>query len=273
MNKAKKKISESLKLIDLAIELRDARIPSSSANPDIESILKDKLRIILLNKKDFADQDKTLKWIEFMALKGVNVDAISCMDNADIVRVKSQISKICKKRRQEIKAKLGIEKTIRLIVIGIPNVGKSTLINRLSGEKKTKTEDKPGITRGNQWIRIDNFTEILDTPGILWPNLGDQATALHLAYTGSIKQDTLDSVYIANKFLEEIMSLYPDVVIRRYGLDGTNTDTEALLGKICIRLGLLKPGGLPDLETVSIRLMRDFQTGKLGRITLETPLI
>lgn len=273
MNKARRLISESLRLIDLAIELRDARIPSSSANPDVDSMLKDKMRIVLLTKKDFADQNKTFKWIEFMSLKDVNVDAISCMDNADISRVKSLISKICHKRRQEIKAKLGIEKTMRLIVLGIPNVGKSTFINRLTGEKKTKTEDKPGVTRGNQWIRIDNFTEVLDTPGILWPNLGNKETALHLAYTGSIKQDTLDSGFLANRFLEELMRLYPDAVKKRYGLDEINTDTEELLGRICVRLGLLRPGGLPDIEKGSIRLLRDFQTGKLGRITLETPLI
>lgn len=271
MNKAKKKISESLKLIDLAIELRDARIPLSSANPDVESMLKDKVRIVLLTKKDFADQGKTLKWLELISSKSVNVDALSCLDNADISRVESLISKICQKRRQEIKVRLGIEKTIRLIVLGIPNVGKSTFINRLTGEKKTKTEDKPGVTRGNQWIRIDNFTEVLDTPGILWPKLGDEATSLHLAYTGSIKQDTLDAVFIANKFLEEIIQLYPDALKQRYGLNETTGDTEELLEKISIRLGLLKLGRVADLEKGAIRLLRDFQTGKLGRITLEVP--
>ena len=271
MNKAKKKIYESLKLIDLAIELRDARIPFSSANPDIESMLKDKMRILLFNKRDFADQGKTLKWLELMSSKSANSDALSCMDNADILRVKSLISKICQKRRQEIKVKLGIEKTMRLIVLGIPNVGKSTFINRLTGEKKTKTEDKPGVTRGNQWIRIDNFTEVLDTPGILWPKLGDEVTSLHLAYTGSIKQDTLDSVFIANKFLEEIMQLYPNFIMNRYGLNETTVDTQELLDKISIRMGFLQPGGSADLEKGAIRLLRDFQTGKLGRITLETP--
>ncbi len=272
MNKAKRKIAESLRLIDLAIELRDARIPSSSANPDIESMLKDKLRIVLFNKKDFADQGKTFKWIEFMSLKGIKADTLSCIDNTDVIRVKSLISNICQKRREEVRAKRGIEKTMRLIVLGIPNVGKSTFINRLTGGKKTKTEDKPGVTRGNQWIKIDKYTEVLDTPGILWPNLGDKVTALHLAYTGSIKQDTLDSVFIAKKFLEDVQKLYPDVVIQRYGLNETITDTEELLDKICIRLGLLKPGGYADLEKGAIRLMRDYQTGKLGRITLEMPL-
>jgi len=257
--------------MDLAIELRDARIPSSSANPDVESMLKDKLRVVLFTKKDFADQGQTLKWLELMSSKFVNADALSCLDNADVLRVKTLISRICQKRRQEIKLKSGIEKTMRLIILGIPNVGKSTFINRLTGEKKTKTEDKPGVTRGNQWIRIDNFTEVLDTPGILWPNLGDKVTALHLAYTGSIKQDTLDSVFIANKFLEEIIQLYPDAIKQRYGINETTGDTEELLSKICIRMGLLIPGGTADLEKGAVRLMRDFQTGKLGRITLEIP--
>jgi len=271
MNKAKRKITETLRLIDLAIDLRDARIPLSSANPDVESILKDKLRIVLFNKKDFADQSKTLKWLEFMSLKGVKADVLSCMDDADILRIKSLISNICQKRRKKIKARMGIEKTMRLIVLGIPNVGKSTLINRLIGGKKTKAEDKPGVTKGNQWIKMDNYAEILDTPGILWPNHGNNKTALHLAYTGSIKLDILDSVFIANKFLEEISMLYPDAVMQRYELNEMITNTEELLGKICIRLGFLKSGGFADLEKGAIKLLRDFQTGKLGRITLETP--
>jgi len=271
MSKAKRKIAESLKLIDLAIELRDARIPLSSANPQVESMLKNKLRIVLFNKTDFADHNKTLKWLEHMSLQGVKADVVSCKDNADIIRLRLLVSSVCQKRREEIRAKSGIEKTMRLMVLGIPNVGKSTLINRLVGEKKTKIEDKPGVTRGNQWIKIDNYTEILDTPGILWPNLGNRTTALNLTYIGSIKHELTDPVSVATSFLEEISKLYPDSVMKRYGLTEMTLDMEELLKKICIRSGLLKQGGVADLEKGAIRLMRDFQTGKLGRITLEMP--
>jgi len=272
MNKAKKKILESLKLIDLAIELRDARIPESSRNPDFDDLLKEKERLIFFTKKDYADPNKTKIWIKHMAKSGIIAQDLNCTEYSDITKAKTLVQNLCRKKRDEVRAKKGIEKTMRLIVLGIPNVGKSTFINKLAGSKKTKTEDRPGVTRGNQWIKIDNYTEILDTPGILWPNLGDEKTSLNLAYTGSIKHDVLNTDFVAKRFVKDILKIYPEKLFSRYDIDEAILDEEEILDQICRRLGLLKQHGELDKETAYIRILRDFQTGRLGKITLETPV-
>jgi len=271
MNKAKKLLLDNLKIVDMAVEIRDARVPTSSTNPDIRSMIKDKLNIVLLNKKDYADQAITAKWLTSLSAEEVYADAISCMAKPDIIRVKKTILKLCEMRRREIKSKKGIEKTIRLMVMGIPNVGKSTFINRLTGENKTKTEDKPGVTKGNQWIRIDKYTEVLDTPGILWPKSDNDKVTLRLAYIGSIKHSAQNASHIAYNLIDDIKELYPDALSQRYGLSDIHIDSTKALEQICFRMGCIRTGNTADTETGAIRFLREFQTGKLGKMTFERP--
>jgi ribosome biogenesis GTPase A len=271
MAKAKKLISESVKLVDMVIEVLDARIPASSINPEFDAYFSDKLRVVVLNKNDHADPEISQKWAENFRIKGLDVHLINSLSSSDIKRLKKSILALSEKKRNSIKQKKGINKVIRTMVVGIPNVGKSTLINSLSGAAKAKVGNKPGVTQGKQWVKVHNYLELLDTPGLLWPKLDDKTTALHLAYTGCIKEEILDLEEIARHFLDEMTQAYPDAILNRFGIDPNLKSGFALLDDICEKRGWIKSGGLPDRKRGAKQLLDEYRSGKLGRITLESP--
>lgn len=269
MAKAKKLILENLKLVDMVLEIRDARIPLSSGNPDFENLLDEKIRIIVLNKADLANPYATTGWVRWFESKGLKAIPINSLDPGDASKLRKVILKIAEDNVKAILKKKGIHKTMRVMVIGIPNAGKSTLINSIVGGKKTKTGNKPGVTKGKQWIRVGRHMDLLDTPGLLWPKIKNQAVALHLAYTKTIKEEILDSEEIAHHFLEEIKSHYPNIIRERYGVETSEEKGYKILENICLEKGWIKSGGIPDTERGARHILDDFQMGRLGKITLE----
>lgn len=268
---AKRLINENLKLVDMVVELLDARIPDSSTNPDFQVLFNNKIRVVVLNKSDFADPEKTKVWMKYYENQGIKTLTLNSLDRKDVQRVKKAIFELADEKRQEIKLRKGINKTIRAMVVGIPNVGKSTLINSISGTAKAKTGDRPGVTKGKQWVKITPYFELLDTPGLLWPRLDDEKIGLHLSYTGSIKEEILDLDEIAYLFLEEMATAYPKYLIDRYHLDNLELKGHELLDAIAINRGWLKLGGIPDTQRASKQVLDEFQSGTLGRTTLELP--
>ena len=272
MSKARRIIKENIRLVDLVIELRDARIPRSSANPEFELLSRNKERMILLNKKDLADPAKTQEWIDYFKTQGVRGQALNCLNASDIRELKKTIIQTAGQKQKAVKERKGIRKAIRIMVVGIPNVGKSTLINRLAGGAKARTEDRPGVTRGKQWVKIHPFIDLLDTPGLLWPKSDDQNAMLNLAFIGSIRDEIIDLVELANTFLDTIMDRYPGPVAARYKLENIEgMKGYQLLEVICKNQGWIRTGGIPDLERGAKQLLNDFRSGRLGGITLETP--
>lgn len=271
MAKAKRLISESLKLVDIVLEIRDARIPLSSANPDFDDLFTNKTRIVFLNKRDLADSSITGDWVDWFSEQGIKAVPINSLDPQDTNNAKEIILKTAKEFHQEILKRKGIRKTIRGMVIGIPNVGKSAFINGVAGVKKAKTGNKPGVTRDKQWIKVTHYVELLDTPGLLWPKLDQKEVSLNLAYTHTIKEEILDKEEIAHYFLEKAKVEFPEAIIARYGeLDMELKGYEILEG-ICIQKGWVQAGGVPDLKRGSSHVLDDFQQGRLGRLTLEKP--
>lgn len=279
MLKTKKQIIEDIKLIDIVIEILDARIPVSSKNPDLQKIINNKKRIVLLNKADLADDIETRKWIG--QYKNNNVIAISCDANLGkgTKEILKAIENIMQEEMQKAADKGRIKKNIRVIILGIPNVGKSSLINRLCGKKTATVGNKPGVTKQKQWVRIANNIELLDTPGVLWPKFEDENVALNLSYTGSIKDEILQTIDIAFKLLIFLYNNYPQRLIERYKIETDeleNIDKEdnneeiydimKLIGK---KRGAVKSGGEIDDEKTANIILNDFRSGKLGKITLE----
>lgn len=271
MARAKKLISENLKLVDMVIELVDARIPQSSTNPDFQELFQNKIRVVLLNKNDYADPFKTAEWLEHFKSQDVTALPINALNKDDINKVKRTLFDLAEKKRSEIKARKGINKTIRAMVVGIPNVGKSTLINSISRSAKARTGNKPGVTKAKQWVKVSPFFEMLDTPGLLWPRLDDERTGLHLSYTGSIKEEILDIEEIAHYFVEEMTALYPNLLKERYQVDILDKKGYEILEDISIKRGWLKSGGIADTGRGAKQILDEYQTGKIGRTTLELP--
>jgi len=271
MVKAKRLIKENLKLVDMVLEIRDARIPVSSANPDFEDMLCGKIRIVVLNKADLAELSATDAWVKWFESYGIKAIPVNSLDPADSESMRKVILKIAEDKSKEVFNKKGIHKIVRGMVIGVPNVGKSSLINSIAKGKKAKTGNKPGITKAKQWIKISSHMELLDTPGLLWPKISDQNIALHLAYTRTIKEEILDSEEIAHHFLEEIKKIRPNVISERYGVEVSGKKGYEILEDICYKRGWIKSGGVPDIERGAGHILDDFQTGKMGRITLEWP--
>lgn len=258
-------------MVDMVIEILDARIPYSSTNPDLQRIMSDKYRLIVLNKSDFADPDKNREWIAWYKEKGINGISINSLNQADVNRVKKEVLDLSQEKRKLIKQKKGINKTMRIMVAGIPNVGKSTFINSFLGRRKAKTGDKPGVTKEKQWVGINPYLELLDTPGLLWPKLDDDETTLHLSYTGSIKEEVLNLEEIAHYFIEEIRLLCPSALQQRYGISDIEGRGYEVLERICIKRGWLRSGASPDTQRGAKQVLDEFKSGKLGRITLELP--
>lgn len=270
MTKARRMMQENIKLIDLVIELVDARIPISSRNPDIDELGKGKSRIILLNKSDLADPVWNKKWVEYFAAKGIGVLEINSRTGMGIKSIQGLVQEVCKEKIERDRKRGIVNRPVRAMVVGIPNVGKSTFINSFAGKACAKTGNKPGVTKGKQWIRLNKGLELLDTPGILWPKFEDQQVGLHLAMIGSINDEILNVEELALSVIDYLTAEYPGTLEKRFGFEGV-TDRVEILGEIARVRGCLKKGNELDYEKAARLLMDDFRSGKLGRITLEKP--
>ena len=270
MTKAKRQMQEDLKLIDLIIELVDARIPLSSRNPDIDELGKNKARLILLNKSDLADERYNEQWSAYFQKKGFYVVKVNAKSGAVLKSIQGVIQEACKAKIERDRRRGIKNRPIRAMVVGIPNVGKSTFINSYAGKACAKTGNKPGVTKGKQWIRLNKTLELLDTPGILWPKFEDQQVGLHLAMIGSINDEILNVEELALSVIDYLTAEYPGTLEKRFGFEGM-TDRVEILGEIARVRGCLKKGNELDYEKAARLLMDDFRSGKLGRITLEKP--
>lgn len=269
MTKAKRQMQEDIKLIDLVIELVDARIPLSSRNPDIDELGKNKYRLILMNKADLADKEQTKKWAEYFKAKGFFVVSLDARTKNSMKSITDIVMEACKEKIERDR-KRGIKnRPVRAMVVGIPNVGKSTFINSYAGKACAKTGNKPGVTKGKQWIRLNKNVELLDTPGILWPKFEDQMVGLRLALIGSIKDEILNIDELAMELIKYLRVNYPGIINERYEVDESKELTDIILDIAKNRNCLLK-GGEPDYSKAASLVIDDFRSGKMGNITLET---
>lgn len=270
MTKAKRMMQENIKLIDLIIELVDARIPMSSRNPDIDELGKGKARIILLNKSDLADARLNQEWESFFKEKGYFVQPLNAKTGAGIKNIQALVQESCKEKIERDRKRGIINRPVRAMVVGIPNVGKSTFINSFAGKACAKTGNKPGVTKGKQWIRLNKNLELLDTPGILWPKFEDQKIGERLALIGSINDEILHADELAVALIRNLKNSYLDLLEKRYNIT-IDEDAYDTLKKIAIARKCLQKGELPDVDRASSMLLEDFRSGKLGRITIERP--
>lgn len=268
MTKAKRQMQEDIKLIDLVIELVDARVPLSSRNPDIDDLGKNKARLILLNKSDLADDAQNEKWIEYFKAKGYHALKINSKNKSGIKEINNVVNEACKEKIERDR-KRGIKnRPVRAMVVGIPNVGKSTFINAYARRNCAKTGNKPGVTKGKQWIKLSKTLELLDTPGILWPKFEDQAIGLKLALIGSINDNILDVSDMAYEFVKILNNSYENAIPNRFGVEKNDDPLKMLEGIAEVRGCKLK-GNVLDLEKASSILLEEFRSGKLGKITLD----
>lgn len=270
MTKAKRQMQEDIKLIDLIIELVDARIPYSSRNPDIDDFGKNKARLILLNKADLADEERNKAWCSYFSKQGIYALKLDSRSRAGMKDVQRVIQEACKEKIEKNKKRGILNRPVRAMVVGIPNVGKSTFINSFAGRSCTKTGNKPGVTKGKQWIRLNKEVELLDTPGILWPKFEDQKVGLHLAFIGSINDELIQTEELAVELIRTVSEDYPQFISGRYQL-GELTDTVSVLEQIAKNRNCIKKGGIYDTSKAAGMLLEEFRSGKLGRITIETP--
>ena len=270
MTKAKRQMQEDMNLIDLVIELVDARIPMSSRNPDIDELGKNKARLILLNKADLADDKASSAWMSFFKEKGYYVVKVDARNKGCMKAISSVIAEACKEKTERDR-KRGIKnRPVRAMVVGIPNVGKSTFINTFAGKACAKTGNKPGVTKGKQWIRLNKSVELLDTPGILWPKFEDQSVGLRLALIGSIKDEILNIDELALALIELLKEYYSGVLTERYGVDEKQATADILM-EIAKNRNCIKAGNELDYSKAAVLLLDEFRSGKLGEITLEFP--
>ncbi len=269
MTKTKRKIAETLHIIDAVAEIVDARIPISSRNPDLMGLIKDKPLLILLNKCDMADPIHTAKWIDFYKKNGIPAIPVDCKTGKGISNFKDKIMEVLGDKLEQYKAKGMVGKPLRVMVVGIPNVGKSTFINRIAKGSKLKAENRPGVTRGNQWITVDKQLELLDTPGVLWPKFEDQIVGEHLAFTGAVKDAVVDTELLAMRLLENLSVNYKELLINRYGELDFSLEPYELLGLIGKKRGMVIRGGEVDTERAANMLLEEYRNCKIGKITLE----
>lgn len=272
MTKAKRKIEQDIKLVDAVTEIIDARIPVSSRNPILDQIIKSKPRIILLNKCDMADPNQTLNWIKYYKNENITAIAVDCKTGKGLNLFLPSVTSALKDKLEIWKSKGIVRKNVRIMVVGIPNVGKSSFINKMSKGTKAKVEDRPGVTRGNQWFSIGKGYELLDTPGVLWPKFDDPTVGEKLAFTGAIKDQVIDIELLAVKILELLRDEYKNELVERYKLkkeDISNFTGYELLELIGKKRGMLISGGEIDTARASTMILDEFRAGKLGRITLE----
>lgn len=270
MTKAKRQMQEDIKLIDLIIELVDARIPLSSRNPDIDQLGQNKARLILLNKSDLADERHNEAWTKYFLEKGYQVAKINARERGSLKSLQGVIMEACKEKIERDKRRGIKNRPIRAMVVGIPNVGKSTFINSFAGKAVAKTGNKPGVTKGKQWIRLNKSVELLDTPGILWPKFEDQSVGLKLAMIGSIKDDILNVEELSLEVLKYISSNYKGLLAQRYNIEEQESALAMMEAIALERKCLMKGSELDYLKTANI-ILEEFRNGKIGRITLEYP--
>ena len=269
MAKTRRKIKEILPLIDAVAEVVDARIPVSSRNPELKSLIGDKPLIILLNKCDMADPKATEEWIEFYKSQGIFAIATDCKTGKGINLFKDTVKTALSDRLKYYAEKGMVGKPLRVMVVGIPNIGKSTFINRIAGNNKAKAENRPGVTRGNQWFTIDKQLELLDTPGVLWPKFEDDTVGEHLAFTGAVKDNILDTELLGMRLAELLAKTAPDKLTARYGELNLENDGYDLLCEVGKKRGMLIRGGETDTERAANMLLEEYRNCKIGRITLE----
>lgn len=274
MTKTKRQIQASLKLVDAVAEILDARIPLSSKNPDLQKLIQNKPKVVLLNKCDMANQTATSRWIDYYASQGITAIAVDCKSGKGLNKFAPAVNNVLAERRERLKAKGMVNPMLRIMIVGIPNVGKSSFINRVAKQNRAKVEDRPGVTRGNQWYSIAKNIEMLDTPGVLWPKFDDKIVGERLAFTGAVKDQILDTELLAVRLLDFLRSLKPADFIVRFKLDDVDldaVDSYELLNIIGKKRGMLISGGEINTERAAIMLLDEFRCGKLGRITLEMP--
>jgi len=272
MTKTKRMMVENISLVDIIIELVDARIPYSSKNPDIDDLAKNKYRIILLNKCDLAEQKATALWEQYYKQKGFEVIQVNSIKGTGMVEVTNAARALMKDKIERQKARGRLFIPIRSMIVGIPNVGKSTFINKYVGKTTAKTGDKPGVTRGKQWIKLKKDFELLDTPGILWPKFDDKEVGLKLAFTGAVNDDILDLTTLATELINHLLLRHSELLQNRYQITfDTIEEPHIILEKIAIARGFKQKGGKPDIDRASKILLDEYRGGKLGNITLELP--
>lgn len=274
MTKTKRQIQSSLKLVDAVAEIIDARIPVSSRNPDLAKLVQNKPRVILLNKCDMANQTATKMWIDYFKKQSLVAIPVDCKSGRGLDKFAPAVNTVMSHKIARLKEKGMVNPTIRIMIVGIPNVGKSSFINKMVKKNRAKVEDRPGVTRGNQWYTIAKNLEMLDTPGVLWPKFDDKTVGEHLAFTGAVKDQILDIELLAVRLLDFIKELKPADFITRFKLENEdieNIDSYELLKMIGKKRGMLVSGGEIDTERAAIMLLDEFRSAKLGRITVEMP--
>jgi ribosome biogenesis GTPase A len=270
MAKTRRIMRENMRLVDLVAELRDARAPYSSGNPEIRKLLGEKPRVLILNKSDMADDAETKRWRQYYAKNGVAVLSADSRAGAGLAGFAPLVRKVLAPQLERWAAKGMAGRPIRLMIVGIPNVGKSSLINRLAGKRSAKVEDRPGVTRGKQWVKVESGMELLDMPGVLWPKFDDAAVAENLAFTGAVKDDVMDLQDLASRLLERLNLNYGKLLEARYGVEiPSGLPGHMLLGLIARKRGMLLPQGELNLERAAIMALDEFRAGTIGKITLE----
>ncbi|MBO5087382.1 MAG: ribosome biogenesis GTPase YlqF [Lachnospiraceae bacterium] len=270
MTKAKRMMQEDIKLIDIVIELLDARVPISSRNPDIDTLANNKFRLVLLNKSDLADEKVTNQWEAYFKEKGIMVVTINARNGQGMKAITAKVQEACKEKIERDRKRGIMNRPIRAMIVGIPNVGKSTFINSFAKKACTKVGNKPGVTKGKQWIKINKSVELLDTPGILWPKFEDDTVGEHLAFIGSINDEILQKTELACDLISFMVEHYPGVLGERYQIDEGEA-ASAILEGIARNRGCLLKGNELNFEKAAIILLDEFRNGKLGRISLEKP--
>ncbi|NFD78849.1 ribosome biogenesis GTPase YlqF [Clostridium botulinum] len=271
MAKTRRQIKESLKMVDAIIEIRDARIVSSSKNPDIEDICGNKPRIILLNKKDLAEDKVTKKWINSLSQDNIKVLAINSVTGEGLNKIKSTLNELLKEKHERMKNKGLVKIVDRVMVVGIPNVGKSSFINKMAKNSIAKVGDRPGVTKSKQWIKTKIDIELMDTPGVLWPKLDSEIVQLNLAFTGAIKDEIMDIETLALRLVERLQVKYPERLMKRYKLEALEENPLDNLDNIGRKRGALISKGEIDYNRISVIILDEFRGGKLGAISLEDP--
>lgn len=272
MAKTKRMIKASLPLVDAVVEIIDARIPYSSKNPDLQTLIGGKPRVVILNKCDTADEAAVQKWLSWYNNQGITAVATDCRSGRGVNKVVPAIRSVLKDMLAKYAAKGMTGRVIHVMVVGIPNVGKSSFINRLAKQKKAKVEDRPGVTLNKQWVKIDSDVELLDMPGVLWPKFEDKTVGERLAFTGAVKDDVVDVEALASRLLFVLNGMYSEVLASRYKIDTSeDEDGYEILRKIGKSRGMLVSGGEINTERAAITVLDEFRSGKLGRVTLELP--